>query len=199
MPYSMKVDGMEEISETLSKLHDSAPGVAARALYEGAHIMNEEIWKEMEKIKTAPFKFAKSGEKRLPSPEEKEALVSAGIGVAKFDKNGTEVNTSVGFNEAGYVNVKFKHMSAQARTNYKSYRLKGHDSNSTSFLRALGKSTKGLQDQKPLGVIANAINSGTSFMQKQPFVRKAANSGGKKALARMKEFIESEFDAMTKK
>ena len=26
---------------------------------------------------------------------------------------------------------------------------------------------------KPIGVVANSINSGTSFMQKQPFMRKA--------------------------
>lgn len=159
MPYTMKVDGMAEISEKLSQLEQKAPAVAARALYEGAAIMSAEIKAEAQKIRTAPFKYARNGT-RLPSPEEKEIVLSVGAGVAKFDKNGTEIDTSVGFANSGYAKLEGK--------------------------------------QKPIPVIVNAINSGTSFMQKQPFVRKAANSGGKKALARMKEFIEDKFDAMTK-
>ena len=39
MGYELKVDGMTEISETLSKLEEKAPAVAAKALYEGAGIM----------------------------------------------------------------------------------------------------------------------------------------------------------------
>ena len=34
---------------------------------------------------------------------------------------------------------------------------------------------------KPVAVIANAINSGTSFMQKQPFIRKGVNASQAKA------------------
>ena len=49
-----------------------------------------------------------------------------------------------------------------------------------------------------IGVIANAINSGTSFMQKQPFVRKGANKGAPKAIEAMKEFIENELNAINK-
>ena len=53
--------------------------------------------------------------------------------------------------------------------------------------------------KKPIPVIVNSINSGTSFMNKQPFVRKAANNGGKKAMEAMKKVIETEFEALTKK
>jgi len=41
----------------------------------------------------------------------------------------------------------------------------------------------------PIPLIANSINSGTSFMQKQPFVRKARTAGGKKAADVMKKSI----------
>lgn len=41
----------------------------------------------------------------------------------------------------------------------------------------------------PIPLIANSINSGTSFMQKQPFVRKARTAGGKKAVDVMKKSI----------
>ena len=163
MPYQMKVDGMAEISELLDKMDEKAPGVASKALYKGAGIMADEIKKSAATIRTAPFKWASSrkGQSRLPSPEEKEIVMQAAAGIAKFNKNGTEVDTSVGFRNAGYTQLK-------------------------------GKTV-------PIPKIVNSINSGTSFMDKQPFVRKAASSGGKKAIAAMKEVIETEFEAMTKK
>ena len=39
-------------------------------------------------------------------------------------------------------------------------------------------------------LIANSINSGTSFMKKQPFVRKAASTGGKRATDAIRASIE---------
>ena len=154
MGYEMKVDGMVEISELLSQMADAAPGVAAQALYEGAGIMANEINNGAASIKTAPFKWASSrrGETRLPSPEEKAIVQEAAAGIARFDKNGAEVNTSVGFRNAGYAKLK-------------------------------GKTV-------PIPKIVNAINSGTSFMTKQPFVRKAARSGANKAMNAMKATIE---------
>ena len=193
MPYEMKVDGMAEVSEMLAQLEERAPKAAAKALYTGAGIMAQEILKEMGKVKTAPFEYAKNGEKRLPSPEEKEALMQAGVGVAKFSGDGTEIDTSVGFNQSGYVRVNFRHMNANTRTNYKLANGKNVGAMKAKLLK-MNKSG----DQKPIGVIANSINSGTSFMQKQPFVRKAASSGGKKAMAAMKEAIEKELEALTK-
>lgn len=194
MPYTLKVDGMAEISETLEKLDKQAPAVAAKALYEGAAVMQKAIFKAIDSIKTAPFKYAKGGEQRLPSPEEKEILQQAGIGVAKFDKNGVEMDTSVGFNQSGYADVNWNHMSGKARTNYKAKSFKKHGSNSTSFLKAAGQYEKGLQNRKPIGVVANAINSGTSFMKKQPFVRNGIKNGTEPAMAAMKAKIEEAFE-----
>jgi hypothetical protein len=162
MGYELKVDGMAEISETLAKLEERAPAVAAKALYEGAGIMADEVKKGADSIRTAPFKWASNsaGETRLPSPEEKEIVLQASAGIAKFDKTGTEVNTSVGYKSAGYAVIKGK--------------------------------------TKPVPLIVNAINSGTSFMHKQPFVRQAARSGGAKAMSVMTAFIEDAFGKITK-
>lgn len=160
MPYELKVDGMAEISEQLSQLEDAAPRVAALALYDGAGVMADEMKKQANGIKTAPFKYARKGT-RLPSPEEKAIVMQASAGIAKFNKDGTEVDTSVGFRNAGYAQLN-------------------------------GKTV-------PIPVIVNSINSGTSFMQKQPFVRKAASSGGQKAMEAMKKVIEAEFEELTKK
>lgn len=159
MAYTMKVDGMEEISSLLDKMEQQAPAVAARALYEGAGIMAAEIKKGAESIRTAPFQFTRNGT-RLPSPEEKQIVLDAGAGIAKFAKNGAEVDTSVGYRASGYADLKGK--------------------------------------KKPVPLIVNSINSGTSFMNKQPFIRKAAASGGPKAMAAMRESIEKAFDDMKK-
>ena len=161
MAYQMKVDGLSEVAEQLAQMGEKTQAVAARALYEGAAVMVREIKSGAETIRTAPFKYARNGETRLPSPEEKEIVTGVGAGVAKFDKNGTEVDTSVGYKNAGYAELNGK--------------------------------------KRPIPAIVNAINSGTSFMPKQPFVRKAANSGGPKAIEAMKRAIEADFEAMTKK
>ena len=52
--------------------------------------------------------------------------------------------------------------------------------------------------RKPIPMIANAINSGTSFMRKQPFFRKAVTIATPKAKAAIIEKIEAEIDAMNK-
>ena len=155
MAMTAKVDGMDEISEMLTALEEEAPKAAAAGLYDGAGVMAKEIEKGVNGIKTAPFKYASRGVMRAPSPEEQEALRGA-IGVAKFDKNGTEVNTSVGFGNAGYADVAGK--------------------------------------QRPVALIANAINSGTSFMQKQPFFRRSASAGAKAAETAIIKAIEQRLD-----
>jgi hypothetical protein len=161
MNYEMKVDGMAEISELLSQMEEKAPAIAAQALYDGAGVMSGEIKKGAAEIKTAPFHYARGGDTRLPSPEEKEIVMSVGAGIAKFDKNGSDVDTSVGYKNAGYATIKGK--------------------------------------QRPIPAIVNAINSGTSFMRRQPFVRKASRVGGTKAMNTMKATIEEAFENLGKK
>ena len=158
MAMTVKVDGMETISMMLKDLGDKAEGIASRGLYEGAGIMADEIRKEAGSIKTGPGASRESA--RYATPEEKAAVLAAGAGIAKFDKTGTEVNTSVGYKSAGYAVIKGK--------------------------------------TKPVPLIVNAINSGTSFMHKQPFVRQAARSGGAKAMSVMTAFIEDAFGKITK-
>ena len=158
MAYELNVDGMTEISEMLSKLEEAAPGVAAQALYEGAGIMSSEIQSAAAEIRTGPGPTRESA--RYATEAEKEAVLSVGAGIARFNKNGTEVDTSVGYRNSGYIDIEGK--------------------------------------TKPIPLIVNSINSGTSFMHKQPFVRKAAKSGGAKALNVMKAYIEDAFGKITK-
>lgn len=158
MPYKIKTEGMDEINNMLGRLEQGVNGIAAQAVYEGAGIIADEMKKQANAIRTAPFKYASGGNRRLPSPEEKAAITGAG-GIARFtNEGGAEVHTSVGYANSGYADVA------------------GHI--------------------KPIPLLVNSINSGTSFMKKQPFVRKAANSGGKKAVAAMKEKIEKSLEAL---
>ena len=160
MAMTMQIEGLAALSEQLTQLGEKAGSVASQGLYEGAGIMAKEITSEAENIRTAPFHYAVFVT-REPSPEEKAAVLEAGVGIAKFEKNGSEVNTSVGYRNAGYTTINGK--------------------------------------VKPIPQIVNAINSGTSFMQKQPFVRKAATSGAKKAEAAITKMIEQKFNEIIKK
>ena len=155
MKFEMQAGGLSEISEALEKLAEDAPKAAAQGLYEGAAVMVDEVRKSIEEIRTEPFHYAvfPGTTTRLPTPEEKEIVMKASAGIAKFDKDGTEINTSVGFRNAGYAELR-------------------------------GRTV-------PIPVIVNAINSGTSFMKKQPFFRKAATKGAPKAIKAMTSKINS--------
>ena len=203
MPYRLDISGFDDLYKKIVNLKEKAPLAAALALYEGAGVMADEVSKGVRGISTAPFKYAKNGEKRKPSPEEKAAIVGAPHGVAKFRKKLHAIDTSIGFNQSGYADVNWKHMSSSARTNYKAVSLKGHDSNASSFLREINRHTggnlgKGAQNQKPVGVIANAINSGTSFMDKQPFITKAFRRSKAKAIQAIDSKINEELDRIAK-
>ena len=135
MAMTIKTEGLDELSSVLAKLGDKAQEVASGALYEGAGVVGDAFTKAVDSIRTAPFKRARNGEKRLASPREKAALQGKS-GIAKFKKNGDEVNTLVGISgSAGYVELGGKQVAVR--------------------------------------MIARSINSGTSFMVKQPVFRRA--------------------------
>ena len=139
----MKVDGIEELSRKLTDLGDRAEEVAAKALYAGAGVMANAYRNAAASVRAQPFRYAVF-KKRDPSFEEK-AAIQGQTGIAKFDKSGSEVQTSVGLKGSGYVTIAGK--------------------------------------QKAVRKIANAINSGTSFMNKQPVFRKASTQTAKAASA----------------
>ena len=135
MPFSIQVDGLQELMKNIDNLQEKAADVAALALYDGAGVMADAVSRSVQGIDTEPFRYAFNGKKRKASPEEKAIIQDAKKGVAKFKRNAFGVSTSVGMQNAGYATLNGK--------------------------------------TKPIPQIANAINSGTSFMEKQPFLRKA--------------------------
>ena len=136
MARTMRTVGLDEVMNKIAKLNKDAGKVAAEALYEGAGIIADAFASAANSIRTEPFVYKKA--KRLPSPEEKAAIVGK-TGIAKFNANGSEVNTLIGVSgAAGYANIGGK--------------------------------------QKAVRMIARSINSGTSFMPKQPVFRKAKST-----------------------
>ena len=158
MALTMQVDGIEELSRKLTALGDKAEEVAARALYDGAGVMANAYRSAAASVRAQPFRYAVF-KKRDPSFEEK-AAIQGQTGIARFDKNGSEVQTSIGFSGSGYVTIAGK--------------------------------------QKAVRKIANAINSGTSFMNKQPVFRKAATQAAPAASAAIVAKAEKLIDEITK-
>ena len=199
--FSFQVEGMQELFEAMKKAGEKSLGIAAQALYEGAGVVADSVSKEVRGISTEPFKYAKGGRKRKASPEEKAAIAGSAHGVAKFRKKLDRVDTTVGFNQSGYANVNFSHMNSNARTNYKAVSFKNHSSTASSTLKYIKSQTgqdmgKGAANQKPVAVIANSINSGTSFMEKQPFMRKAFQKSKSKATAIIEAGIKARIDEL---
>ena len=206
MPYTLKVEGMEAITEMLGQVAEDASAIAALALYDGAGIVADAVSREAQSIRTAPFKWAKPGTMRDPSPEEKAILTENGAaGIAKFDKNGNFVGTAIGYNRSGYAMVQWNHMSSKMRSNYKikgmkavwsgkAYLKKGADGHAV-YERGKG----GLTNAKPVGLIANAINSGTSFMRKQPFIRKAISKSKEQANDAIRSRVQELVDTIINK
>ena len=203
MAYTLKVEGMDEIVAMLADVEDSAQGIAAQALYKGAGIVADAISKGARGLRTAPFKYAAGGAQRELSPEEKAILTeNSAAGIAKFDQTGNYVGTAVGYSRTGFANVNWNHMNSKARTNYKAMVFKGHANTASSTLKMIrdaGGAAKyglnkdigrGVQDQKPVAVIANAVNHGTSFMRKQPFIRKATTQSKAKATEAIQQTVQ---------
>lgn len=188
MKFKTSTQGMDELEQKLRSLGNAAKSVAAKALYEGAGVMADSVSQSVRGIATSPFKYAANGEKRKPSPEEKAILETSPKGVSRFKKDATSVQTSVGFNLAGYVSTPWGHARKNVRTNYK-VSAEGKVRHATL--------TKG-DNVKPIPVIANAINSGTSFMTKQPFFRKATSTAKNKALQTIEESVERQIDELAK-
>lgn len=187
MPFTMEVTGMEELIAKMQKLPDKGRDVAALALFEGAGVVANAVSSAIQGIATAPFKYAKNGEKRLPSPEEKALVAGARHGVAKFKKSSSNVNTSVGFQNAGYGAITWNHAkSSNSRTKYK------RGSNGKMVHASQGRGAS----MKPIPLIVNSIESGTSFMQAQPFLRKGLSQSAGAAAGAIEAGIESRLEML---
>ena len=158
MAMTISTEGLTEVSEMLAKLGDRAQEVASGALFDGAGVVADAYRRAVESIRTEPFRGKR--DHRLPSPEEKNALIGK-TGIAKFSRDGGEVNTVIGISgSAGYADI--------------------------------------AGNKRAVRLIARSINSGTSFMQKQPVFRKAVNDSRTAAERAIASRAEKEFEKIIK-
>ena len=160
MAMTMNTEGLDDVSAMLAALGNKAEETASAALYDGAGVVADALTRAVSSIYAEPQRKknqppAKTPA-RWPTPEEKAALEGK-IGIAKFSRNGSEVDTVVGVTGAsGYAVINGK--------------------------------------RKPIREIARSINSGTSFMHKQPVFRKAKNAATKPAQAAIIAKAEEKFN-----
>ena len=76
------------------------------------------------------------------------------------------------------------------------FRDDGGSVNTSVGLNAAGYGTVAGRT-KPVGLIANSINSGTSFMSKQPFYRRAQSQSKGQALGKMETKLREEIDKLS--
>lgn len=163
MAYTMTTEGLDNVEKMFREMGEQAGKVASYALYEGAGVMVEEVNRQAKSIVASKFHYAvfPPTVQRLPSAEEKAAVVSAGAGIAKFQKDLSEVQTSVGYGNAGYATIAGK--------------------------------------VKPIPLIVNSIHSGTSFMKKQPFVRRAASVGKSRTIDTIVASVDKQYQEIINK
>ena len=187
MAWGINMTGMNELIQSLDKLPKEGARIASEALYEGAGVVADSVSRAGNSIRTQPFKYAKGGAKRLPSPEEKALVVNARHGVARFRKTGVNVQTKVGYQQLGYGAITWNHAKTlNSRTKYK----QGANGRMVHASRGTG------QSMKPIPLIINSINSGTSFMVRQPFMNKAISQSNAPAKAAMENGIKSRLDEL---
>ena len=188
MSYGIHWEGADELLRKMDKMPEKAAEIAGKALYEGAGVIADAVSNAVQGIATAPFKYAKGGNKRKPSPEEKQIVMQAQHGVAKFKNTGLKIQTSVGFQKSGYGRITWNHARTNIRTKYKLAKGGGHMVHASQGTGA---------SMKPVPLIVNSINSGTSFMEKQPFLRKAFSQKQNAALAAIEAGIKSREDELS--
>lgn len=188
MAWGISMTGMDELIRSLDRLPKEGARIASEALYEGAGVVADSVSRAGNSIRTQPFKYAKGGAKRLPSPEEKALVVNDRHGVARFRKTGVNVQTKVGYQTSGYGAITWNHAKTYggSRTKYK----QGANGRMVHASRGTG------QSMKPIPLIINSINSGTSFMVRQPFMNKAISQSNAPAKAAMENGIKSRLDEL---
>ena len=191
MPFNLEWSGTDELLRKMDMLPEKAAKIAAEALYEGADVMADAVSRAVQGIATEEFHYAKGGETRLPSPEEKAVVMNQRRGISKFKNNGMVISTKVGISSDGYSKITWNHAKSGVRTKYK-IGYGGKMSNSQS---QEGKSS-GIS-AKPVAVIINSIEHGTSFMKKQPFMRKAIQQKTGAAMAAIDSGIKKREDELT--
>ena len=152
------------------------------------------------------YKISTSGMEELTDALRKTGDAAGEIAAAGLYEGAGVVADSVSRAVRGIVTEKFRYAAGgskrlpspeekavieNAQKGVSRFRDNGASVNTSVGLNAAGYGTMAGRT-KPVGLIANAINSGTSFMTKQPFYRQAVSTSRSHALTEMEKKLREE-------
>ncbi len=169
---AIKFSGLNEYAQKLTALERSTDAVIKKSLQAGANMAADEMRKAIEQLPTSDH-VSENGESRpwWGTPEHPARGLSEAQKQGLLDSLGI---TTISIDEKGIVNIKIG--------------FDGYNS----------VESKQFPNGEPNLLIARAVNSGTSFMESNPFAKNAKKKGGPKARKAMKKTVEKEFQKITK-
>lgn len=158
----------------LAELQSNCGPVLKASIYEGARLATDEMRKTIEALPLHQKGTAGSVRER-----EKAALLE-GLGITPVGWDGDFLNVKLGFD--GY----YKPPDVELR----------------ATRREVGKKSKTRSRREngiPTAVVARSVESGTSFSQKEPFVRPTVNRIRKTVVAEMQRELEKQIESRMKR
>ena len=153
---TIKVDGLDNVSQMLNRLRDKTAAIIKMGVHDGAGVLARAISDAIDALPTdsGPLS-AEHPIMQGPTKIQKEGLQD-GFGISRMRTDeGDFINVSIGF--SGYNEMR----------------------------------TKKYPMGQPNQLIARSVEFGTSYMQKQPFVRRAVSKTKKQAIEAMQKKVSS--------
>ena len=99
---NIKMDGISEFVNNLTKVYDDAEVMFKRSAYNAAGVVADEVKAGLKGLRTAPYKYVKDGEPPLDGVTklEKSDLIES-MGISKIESRDGLTTVSVGFDGYG--------------------------------------------------------------------------------------------------
>ena len=165
---TFKLRGFDEYIAQLERIDENSDETIKRAVYAGAGVVADAVKSELDKLPVGPYQYAPKGFMLSTITTDQLKDLQGSFGISKFQEYAYGVSSSLGF-----TNVKLG--------------FDGYGSTPTT------KYANGV----PNSMLARSIESGTSFRQKNPFVRRATNAVKNEAVEVMGETITDEIKKLT--
>lgn len=173
-----KAKGIDEYISALEKYSDRADGIIKQAVYDGAGVMAQAAERAIKALPEEDFRYAFPDHPLTGiTAEQKEDLVN-GFGITHFSDT---LNNS----PIPYTHVKLG-FDGYGRTS----------TNVFGWDKTKGKATQ--HGKLPNIVLARAVESGTSFRVKHPFMRQAVNTARAETTRVMTETVDTETKKIVK-
>ena len=170
--FKMEMKGVDEYIATLKRISDNSEAILNKALYEGAGVMAEELKTQIEALPTVKDEYNLV----VYSNEKRGVKEGAKYKLSETQKKGL-------LDSLGIAPFNVKNGVVDTHIGFDGYN---------------DIKTKKYPKGQPNQLIAQVIESGSSFFTKKPFIRKAARVGKAKTEETMIEVIDKEINRLNK-